>query len=214
MLNAGDGAGGYTRSAFEIFRRDAGQRYAPDLIARGFPDLPRHAQHRIFARPGMADHERKIASVRDMRQRVGLLARQDKTARLRMRQSRYAIPVTRLMALPLGHEFGGTVQALFRLDHLARGEPILAASILAQFDQTRCAAHRTYHLVELIDPIAVPMRELRHVALRKGRLLLRDGVQCDGRIGDNPLAIAACDLALQFGAVGGLHTPALDALRG
>ena len=83
MLHAGDGARRDARSAFEVFRRDAGQCRAPDLVARRFPGLPRHAQHRALARSGMADHDPKIAPVRDMRQRVGLLARKDKAALLR-----------------------------------------------------------------------------------------------------------------------------------
>ena len=59
MLHAGDGARRDARSAFEIFRRDAGQRHAPDLVARRFPCLPRHAQHRALARSGIADHDRQ-----------------------------------------------------------------------------------------------------------------------------------------------------------
>ena len=57
MLQAGDGARRNARSAFEIFRRDAGQRHAPDLVAGRFPGLPRHAQHRALSRSGMADHD-------------------------------------------------------------------------------------------------------------------------------------------------------------
>ena len=59
---------------------------APDLVARRFPCLPRHAQHRALAGSGMADDDPKIAPIRDMRQRVGLLARKDETARFRTRQ--------------------------------------------------------------------------------------------------------------------------------
>ena len=114
------------------------------------------------------------------------------------------------MALPFGHQFGGVVQALFRLDHLARGEAIFAPSVLAEFDQIGRAAHRAHHLVELVDPVAVPMRELRHVAAREGRLLMRDRVQPKGRIGDDPLAIAARDLPVHLGAIG-LVPFALDA---
>ena len=117
------------------------------------------------------------------------------------------------MAFPLRHQFGGAVQALFGLDHLARREAILAASVLAEFDQIWRAPHRAHDLVELVDPVAVPMREFRHVALREGRLLLGDRVQCDGRIGNDPLAIAARDLAVHFGAVGGLDPFAFDTLR-
>jgi hypothetical protein len=67
MLHAGDGARRDARSAFEVFRRDAGKCCAPDLVARRFPDLPRHAQHRALARSGMADHDPKIAPIRYMR---------------------------------------------------------------------------------------------------------------------------------------------------
>ena len=80
MLHAGDGARRDARSAFEIFRRNAGQRHAPNLVACRFPGLPRHAQHRALARAGMADHDAEIAPVRDMRQRVGLLAGKHKPA--------------------------------------------------------------------------------------------------------------------------------------
>ena len=112
-----------------------------------------------------------------MRQRVGLLAGKDKTARFRTRQRRLPVGVIHLMAFPFRHQFGGAVQALFRLDHGAGGEAVFAAIILAEFDQIGRIAHRAHDLVELLDPVAVPVRELRHVALREGRLLLRDRVQ-------------------------------------
>ena len=82
------------------------------------------------------------------------------------------------MAFPFRHQFGRAMQALFGLDHLARSEAILAASVLAEFDQIWRATHRAHDLVELVDPVAVPVRKLRHVALREGRLLLGDRVQC------------------------------------
>ena len=100
VLHAGDGARRDARSAFQILGRDAGQRHAPDLVARRFPGFARHAQHRALSRPGIADDDAEIAPVRDMRQRLGLLARKDKAARFRTRQRRFAIPVTHLMAFP------------------------------------------------------------------------------------------------------------------
>ena len=111
------------------------------------------------------------------------------------------------------------MQALFGLDHLAGGEAVLAASVPAKFDQIGSAAHRAHDLVELLDPVAVPMREHRHVAAGEGGLLMRDGVQRDGGIGDDARAIVARDLAVHFRAVGGLDpfaldTTCLDALRG
>ena len=68
----------------------------------------------------------------------------------------------------LGHQFGGTMQARFRLDHRARGEAILATSVLAEFEQIWGATHRAHHFVELVDPVAMPMRELGDVALGEG----------------------------------------------
>ena len=122
------------------------------------------------------------------------------------------------MALPFRHQFGGAVQALFGLDHLAGGEAILAASVLAEFDQIWRAAHRAHDLVELVDPVAVPVRELRHVAPREGRLLMGDRVQPERRIGDDPRAIAARDLAVHLGAVGlelfAFDAPNLDTFGG
>ena len=100
----------------------------------------------------MAHHDPKIAPVRDMRQRVGLLVREDKTARFRTRKSHFAIPVTHLMAFPVRHQFSDPVQALFRLDHLAGGEAILAASMLSEFDQIWRATYRAHDLVELVIP--------------------------------------------------------------
>ena len=80
MLHAGDGAGGYARSAFEVFRRNAGQRDASDPIARRFPCLPRHAQHGALSRSSIADHNAEIAPIGDMRQRASLFAGKHKPA--------------------------------------------------------------------------------------------------------------------------------------
>src|SRR6185312_6894101 len=213
MLHARNGARRDARSAFEVLRRNAGQRYAPHLVACRFPGIPRHAQHRAFSRSGLADHDAHVAPVRDMRQGVGLLARENKTARFPTRKSRFAIRLTHLMAFPFRHEFGGAMQALFGLDHLAGGEAVFAASVPAECDQIWRATYRAHDLVKLVDPVAVPVRKLRHVAVCEGRLLLGDRVQCGGRIGDDPRTIAARDLAVHLGAVGGLDPFALDALR-
>ncbi len=90
-------------------------------------------------------------------------------------------------------KFGGAVQALFGLDHVAGGEAVLPGIVLAEFDKIGRAAHRAHHLVELVDPVAVPVREHRHVTPREGRLLLRDRVERGVRIGDDPRAILAGD---------------------
>jgi hypothetical protein len=114
------------------------------------------------------------------------------------------------MALAFRHQFGRAMEALFLFDHGAGCEPILAANVLAEFDQIGRAAHRRNDLIELLDPITMPVRELRHVALREGRLLVRDRVQPKGGIGNDPRAIAARDLPVHLGAVG-LESLALDA---
>src|SRR6516164_1341706 len=218
MLHAGNGARVYARSAFEVFGGNAGQRNASNLIACRFPGLSRHAQHRALAGPCMADQDAQIAPIRDMGQRIGLLARQDKIARFRTRQGRYAVYLPHVMALPFCHERSGAVQALFGLDHLAGREAILAASVVAEFDQILRTTHRAHDLIELVDPVAVPVRKLRYVALREGRLLLGDRVQPKGGIGDDPRAIAARDLAVHLGAVGfepfALDAPNLDTFSG
>ena len=69
------------------------------------------------------------------------------------------------------------VQTLFGLDHVAGGEPILPAPILAEFDQIWGATDRAHDFVELLDAIAVPVREDSHIAPREGGLLLRDRIQ-------------------------------------
>jgi len=125
----------------------------------------------------MADHDPKIVPARDVRQRVGLLAGKDETARFRTRKSPSLVGVDNLVPFPFCHESGGAKQALFGLDHVAGGEAIFSASVLAEFDQTGGAAHRTHDLVELLDSVAVPVRKLCHVAAREGRLLLSDRVQ-------------------------------------
>ena len=222
MLQAGDRARRDARSAFEVFRGNAGQRHAPDLVARRFPSLPRHPQHRALSRPGVPDHDTEIASVREMPQRIGLLAGKDKAARFGTRQCRLSVPVTDLVAFPFRHQLGGLVQAPFGLDHVACGEAILTASVSAEFDQIGRVTHRAHHLVELLDPVAVPVRKLRQIAPREGRSLLRDRVQPERGIGDDFLAIAACNLAVHLGAVGlaaflsslALNAPILNAFGG
>jgi hypothetical protein len=153
-----------------------------------------------------------------MCQRVGLFARKRKPALFRTRQRRFAVRVTHLMALPSRHLFSRALQALFRLNHLPVREAIVAAKVLAEFNQIGRPAHCAHHRVKLVQPVAVPVRKLGHVALREGRLLVRDGVQGDRRIGDDPFAVAARDLAVQFGAVGfesfALNAPNLDTFGG
>jgi hypothetical protein len=93
------------------------------------------------------------------------------------------------------------MQTLFRLDHIARRKTVFAAGVPAEFNKIGGSTHDAHHFIELVDAIAVPMREPRHIAPSEGRLLLRDCVQPKGGIGDDPRAIAARDLAVHLGAV-------------
>ena len=57
-------------------------------------------------------------------------------------------------------------------------------------DDPRTALMRRF---ELLLPVAVPMHEHGKVAVREGGLLVRDRVERDIRICDDPLAIALCE---------------------
>src|SRR3546814_4756618 len=46
------------------------------------------------------------------------------------------------------------------------------------------------------------VREHRKVAVRERRLPVRDRVQCEARVGDDPLAVAPRDLAMLFDPLG------------
>jgi len=97
------------------------------------------------------------------------------------------------MPLPSSKPIAGAFQPLLGVDHIARGKAVLAASVLAQRHQLGAGPHRAHHLVELVLAVAVPERELRQVAPRERRLLPRDTVERDFRIGDDLLAILARD---------------------
>src|SRR3546814_10924552 len=94
------------------------------------------------------------------------------------------------------------LQSLLGVDHAARREPILTAPVHAKFEQLGRRPHGTHHRIELLAPVAVPVREHRKVAVRDRRLPLRDRVQCEARVGDDPLAVAPTDLAMLFNPPG------------
>ena len=149
----------------EVFRPRCRTTPHPGRHSRPLSKPPRHSQQRALARSGMADHDTEIAPIRDMRERLGLLAGKDEAARhARSSVACLSVPFTSWRSRS-AMEFGGPVQALFRLDHGAGGEAILAANVLAEFDQIGRPAHRAHDLVKLVD-IAVPMRELRQIATR------------------------------------------------
>jgi hypothetical protein len=135
VFHAGNGAGRNARSAFQILGGDTGQGNATDLVACRFPCLSRHAKHGALSRPGITDDNAKVASVRDMRQRVGLLVGQDKTALLGTRQCYPSVGFIDFMAFAARHHRGCTMEPLFGFDHVAGREPILAASVVPELDQ-------------------------------------------------------------------------------
>ena len=187
---------------------------APASRARPGSFLARHAQHGALSRSGITDDDAEIATVRDMRQRLDLLAGQDKAALSGTRKGGFTVPIIDRVTLRLGHEFGGAMQALLRLDHLLGGEAILPKCVPAEFDQIGRIAHRAHDLVELVDAVAVPVREHRQIAACESRLLMRDRVQRHTRIGDDARAVVARDLAVHFRAVCHLDPFGFNALRG
>jgi len=106
------------------------------------------------------------------------------------------------MPRPIRKPIAGALQPLLRLDHVARGKAVLAAPVLPQRHQLGRGPHRAHHLVELILSVAVPERELRQVALRECRLLPRDGVERDFRIGEDLLAVRAGDPGMVLDPLG------------
>src|SRR3546814_6910355 len=87
MLHAGDGPRRNARTILQPLRRDARQRRAAYLISRALPRLPRHAQHRALAGPGVTHEDAQTPAIGRMVERCALLARQRQPARLRAGQS-------------------------------------------------------------------------------------------------------------------------------
>jgi hypothetical protein len=95
-----------------------------------------------------------------------------------------------MMALRV-EQRGGHLQPLFGLEHRARGEALLAASVCPQADQIGRAAHRRQHGVELVLPLAVPVHERGKVAGRECGLLVGDGIERNAGAFEDLLAIAS-----------------------
>ena len=74
MFHARDGARRDPRAVLQTLGGDAGQGRAPHIVARAFPSLARHAQHRAFARSGVANDNRKALAVGDVFEGGFLLA--------------------------------------------------------------------------------------------------------------------------------------------
>ena len=73
MFKAGDGARRNARTMLQSFGSNAGKRRAANGIARAFPCLARHAQHRALAGPCIADDNGQVGC-RHMLERRALLS--------------------------------------------------------------------------------------------------------------------------------------------
>src|SRR3546814_2171801 len=73
-------------------------------------------------------------------------------------QSRLARLLVGAVPLPLGHQFRSALQPLFGLDHVARREPIIAAPVLAEFDQVWRTANRAHRSEEHTSELQSLMR--------------------------------------------------------
>ncbi|GGA40893.1 hypothetical protein GCM10011499_08090 [Pelagibacterium lentulum] len=92
----------------EFFRFDAGfaQRRLKIMLHHSsgrLPCLARHTEHGALSRPGITDDNAKIAPVRDMHQRIDLLAGKDQPALFGTRKRGLPVPVADLVQFLLGH---------------------------------------------------------------------------------------------------------------
>jgi len=125
-----------------------------------------------------------------MLERRALLAGKHKAALRPVRQRSFPACAFELMLFTLRQQCRCMSKALFGVDHLPRGEPLFAASVLAQRDQVGRTANRPHGQIELLLAVAVPMHEHSKVAVGEGGLAVHDRVKRDSGIGDNPLAVA------------------------
>src|SRR3546814_3564015 len=68
-------------------------------------------------------------------ERGPLFTRQIQPALRRLRQRALSLDLWHAMLVACRHQLAGALQPLFGLDHVARREPLLAASVLAEGDQ-------------------------------------------------------------------------------
>ena len=135
IFETGNGARGDAQSMLQPFGGDPRQGGTADIKASAFPGFARDAEHRALARSGIADNDAQAALVGHMLECLTLLAAQRQAAPLHLRQSTFSVGLVDAIPFARCHCFGSAVQPLFGVDHAARREPIVAAPILAKFDQ-------------------------------------------------------------------------------
>ena len=106
-----------------------------------------------------------------MFERRALLARERQSSFGRAGKRRFAVLLADATPLAFRQQVCGALQSPLGLDHLARGEAVLAASVLAERDRLGRSAHGRHRPVELLPAVAVPVDELREVAAGEGRLM-------------------------------------------
>lgn len=103
VLQAGNGARRNARAILQTLGGNAGQGGPANSVARVFPGLARHAEHRALAGPGMTDDDAETALVGHMLERRTLLAGEDKATLRRARQRRVAATLTDRILSALSH---------------------------------------------------------------------------------------------------------------
>ena len=162
-------------------------------VARRVPGLTRNPEHRALAGAGIADDTADPARIGDMLEGPALLGREHHAARLGARESAVAMPVGHAV-MALGIEADCLpFKPLLGLQHRARGEAVLAASVLAQLHQLGRGLHYRHDLVELLLSLAVAVDEHGKVAVGERRLLVRDRIERDVRGREQLLAIGPCN---------------------
>jgi len=99
---------------------------------------------------------------------------------------------------PQGEAFAGLVKLLLHLQHLPGGEALFTPSVASKCDALRRGFYCRQDCIELLDAVRMAVHEQRQVTLGERRVLAGDRIQCNSRIGDNPRAVLAGDLAMLF----------------
>jgi len=106
------------------------------------------------------------------------------------------------MTFALRHQFRSALQPLFGVDHIAAGEAIFAAPVLAEFDQVGRTANSAHRPVVLILPVGVAVEEHREIAIGERRLMMGDRIEHDARFRDDAFAVPLRDGAVILDPLG------------
>ena len=196
-LPARDRPAGDPRPGLQSLGGDPRQRRPAHRVALPFPGLARGTQHRALAAAGVADHHGKVARPRHVPEGQTLLLAQRAAG-----QQRATPPEAhRVRRAPRQGERRRFHAPLDR-HHLARREPRPPVAVRADAQQLGRGLDLRHDRRELRRTVAVPVHQLREVRARERALLLRQRLQCQLRVSQQPLAVAARDRAMLLGALG------------